>query len=184
MYTFRNPKTLRKMIMPTYYFQCVCQNGWEASRRMCCDLELLIKRICFETKNLYTHVNERLVPHETAKWNAMNWMTSIRFESIWRWYSRHWRFHSVVFYALILCCIKKKHTWSAYYGHMSLRSFVFLTLLELLPTIPLTPRLGSRSWLGALRRRCVGPWWADGRAEVVMFGTGHLGKMWQATTSS
>lgn len=77
------PKNFKTMIMPTYYFQCVSEwlSGREASRRMCCDLELLIKRICFETKNLYTHVNERLVPHETAKWNAMNWMTSIKFES-------------------------------------------------------------------------------------------------------
>ena len=66
---FPHPKNFKTMIMSNILFP-VCfrlVECWEASRRMCCDLELLIKRICFETKNLYTHVNERLVPHETAK---------------------------------------------------------------------------------------------------------------------
>ena len=108
---FPHPKNFQENdnVNSTYYFQCVCQNGWEASRRMCCDLELFIKLICFETKNLYTHVNERLVPHETAKWNAMNWMTSIRFESFEDGTVDIEDFTGS--YMLSFCVHSKKHTW-------------------------------------------------------------------------
>ena len=47
---FPHPKKLPRKRIGQHIISSVFQSGWEASRRMCCDLELLIKLICVETK--------------------------------------------------------------------------------------------------------------------------------------